>query len=87
MPTICRFDGIEVWMHRDDHGPPHFHVVYAEYQAVVEIAEMELLEGNLPPRIRRKVLTWARSHSEELTEDWELAHMDEPLKRIPPPGR
>ncbi|MDA2937664.1 DUF4160 domain-containing protein [Acidobacteria bacterium AH-259-A15] len=34
MPEISRFYGIVIKMFFDDHEPPHFHVEYAEHQAV-----------------------------------------------------
>ncbi len=36
MPEISRFYGIVIKMFFDDHEPPHFHVEYAEHQAVGE---------------------------------------------------
>ena len=28
MPKICEFHGIAIYIHRDEHGSPHFHAVY-----------------------------------------------------------
>ncbi len=49
MPEICRFYGIIIKMFYDDHNPPHFHVTYNEYQAVINIMNGEI-EGKLPRR-------------------------------------
>jgi hypothetical protein len=37
MPTICRFYGILIQMYFGDHAPPHFHALYAEFEALIDI--------------------------------------------------
>ena len=37
MPEISRFYGIVIGMFYDEHRPPHFHVRYGHYQAVVKM--------------------------------------------------
>jgi len=39
MPEISRFLGVIVSMYFDEHNPPHFHVRYNEYRAVVSIKD------------------------------------------------
>ena len=51
MPEISRFLGIVITMYFNDHNPPHFHVRYEEYRALVGIEPLELREGRLPPRV------------------------------------
>jgi len=48
MPEISRFYGIIIRMFYNDHNPPHFHVIYQEDEALIEITTLEILEGNLP---------------------------------------
>jgi hypothetical protein len=50
MPTISRFYGIIIRMFFDEHGPPHFHVAYQGYDAVIDIETLEIKEGRLPRR-------------------------------------
>jgi hypothetical protein len=38
-------------MYFNDHNPPHFHVRYEEFRAIVGIDPLELREGSLPPRV------------------------------------
>jgi len=71
MPTISQFYGILIRMYYRDHAPPHFHAVYAEYEIVVGISPIEILEGGVPGRVRSMVLEWAAMHQNELLEDWE----------------
>ena len=68
MPEISRFYGIVIKMFFDDHEPPHFHVEYAEHQAVVSIETVALIGGTLPPRALGLVAEWAALRQEELRE-------------------
>ncbi|ACV34176.1 DUF4160 domain-containing protein [Accumulibacter sp.] len=70
MPEICRFLGIVISMYFDEHNPPHFHVRYNEYRAVVAIRSLNLLEGQLPARVRGLVEEWAELHQQELLAMW-----------------
>jgi len=56
MPTISRFYGILIRMFYDDKHRPHFHVVYAEYRALVSIDDGSMLAGDLPNRAYQLVL-------------------------------
>lgn len=48
MPEISRFYGIIVRMYPGDHPPPHFHAIYAEHEAFIEIATGTILYGYIP---------------------------------------
>ena len=37
MPEISRFLGIVIGMFYNEHGVPHFHAVYGEFEATIEI--------------------------------------------------
>lgn len=47
MSELCRFLGIVITMFDDDHNPPHFHVRYGEYKALVAI-NGSIVKGILP---------------------------------------
>jgi len=49
-----------------DHAPPHFHAVYAGYEAVIEIETDEILRGVLPERALRLLREWTSIHRDEL---------------------
>ena len=84
MPTISTFYGILIQMYWDDHAPPHFHALYAEFEALIDIQTIEVMRGALPPRALALVLEWAREHRTELLEDWNLcAHKQQPKKIRP----
>jgi hypothetical protein len=59
MPRVSHFYGIAVYLYYSDHAPPHFHAIYAEHEAEVEIATATILDGTLPRRARSLVTEWA----------------------------
>jgi hypothetical protein len=83
MPRISEFFGIVIAMYYNDHAPPHFHARYAEHEAEIEIASLDLLNGSLPRRAMALVLEWAAVHRAELRINWEAARAGRPLARIP----
>ena len=84
MPEICRFFGIVIRMHFDDHPPPHFHAEYGGQRAVVDIRTLVVIGGSLPPRALGLVVEWASQHQAELLELWRLAANYQPLHKLPP---
>jgi len=84
MPEICRFFGVIIAIFYKEHGIPHFHAKYGEQTGIFSIADLRLLEGTLPKRVISLVLEWAFDHRTELLEDWELAKIGKPLKKINP---
>lgn len=84
MPEISRFYGIRVMMFYDEHNPPHFHVEYNEYNAVIRIADLAITEGKLPPKAAGLIVEWALEHKDELIKDWELTQSDQRPEKIEP---
>lgn len=84
MPIISRFYGISIRIHPRDHGPPHFHVHYADEKAAVEIASGALLAGRMSLRTARLVAEWLELHRAELQENWECAQAGRPCFEIEP---
>lgn len=84
MPTISTFFGIVIRMYWREHGPPHFHALYGEHEAVIDIRELRVTRGSLPRRALAMVLEWAVEHRESLLENWDLCGKLKPPKSIPP---
>ncbi|MBX3502556.1 MAG: DUF4160 domain-containing protein [Alphaproteobacteria bacterium] len=84
MPTISAFFGILIRMYYRDHAPPHFHAVYGEQEATIDIETLDVLEGRLSRRALELVLDWAELHQDELRENWHRARAHEALKNVAP---
>jgi hypothetical protein len=72
MPIVARFYGIIIKMYfiQSEHGTPHFHAIYGEFNAVFSIQTMEMIEGDLPVRAQRLVQEWGTFYQNELIEMW-----------------
>ncbi len=70
MPVIARFYGIAIKMYFREHGVPHFHAVYAEYNGVFEVDSLEMIVGDLPARAQRLVREWASRYQQDLRDMW-----------------
>jgi len=84
MPELSRFLGISILMYFDDHNPPHFHVRYNDYRAIISIDELKVLEGHLPARILGLVIEWAVLHKDELMRNWNMVKDTGKYFRIDP---
>jgi hypothetical protein len=65
-------------------APPHFHALYAEFEALIDIRTLEVIRGKLPRRALVLVLEWAAQHRDELMEDWNLCETKQQPKKIAP---
>ena len=85
MAEISRFFGIIIQMFGNVHYPSHFHAIYNEYRALIDIETGEILQGNLPIRQLRFVQVWTMIHKEELLENFNNLRADiQSFKRIQP---
>ena len=83
MPELARVLGIVIGMFYREHGVPHIHAVYGEYEISLEV-ETGRIHGHFPPRALKLVLEWMSLHTAELLENWQLAKQGQPLKGIAP---
>ena len=83
MPEISRFYGIIIYMFFDDHNPPHFHVEYQDFEAVIEI-ESGIVKGKIPRRALKLIFEWMDLHKEELLENWKKIEERKALEKIEP---
>ena len=79
MLTISMFYGIVIQMFWNDHAPPHFHALYAEHEALIDIRALEV-----PRRALSMVVEWARMHEADLMEDWDLCALNRHPRKIDP---
>ncbi len=73
MPVIARFYGILIKMYfsQSEHGVPHFHAVYGEFNGVFSIETIEMIEGDLPLRSQKLVKEWGTLYQNELLFMWQ----------------
>ncbi len=83
MPEISRFYGIVIRMYHREHPPPHVHVEYSGYEAVIHIRTGQV-EGQMPRRTLHLVWRWIETYEEELLANWERARNRQPLLPIKP---
>lgn len=84
MPQISYFLGVIIRMFYRDHNPPHFHAVYGEHEALIDIQKNEIISGSLPPRVLGLVVEWSVIHQQELMDNWERSNKRETLLNIEP---
>lgn len=70
MPTVAIVDGVAIRFYPDEHPPPHFHAVFAEFVAQIQIAPPEVLRGSLPAPKLKTVLSWVGQNREGLMDAW-----------------
>ncbi len=80
MPEIARFYGIVIKVFFGDHPPPHFHAIYGEYNALVNIESLEIIEGDLPSRAQKLVQEWATLYQPDLLQMWNTQE----FRKLPP---
>ena len=84
MPEVSRFYGIIVRFYYREHPPEHFHAIYGEHEALIEIETGKIREGFLPKTAYDLVNRWRLAHLRELRDDWERARQKLPLLPIAP---
>ena len=84
MPEVSRFYGIIIRLYYRDHPPTHFHAIYGEHEALVEIETGSVYRGHLPATALSLVNRWRALHLTELREDWNRARQQQPLLPIAP---
>lgn len=84
MPEISRFLGILIKMFWNEHNPPHFHAEYGKYHVEIDIKNLAILNGYLPPRVLGIVVEWAELHQHELMANWASMRHDAKYDKIEP---
>ena len=66
----------------NEHPPRHIHIKYAEFIAIMEIDNLNIIEGYLPKRARILSREWAEIHQDELITMWDTQnfHKISPLE-------
>src|SRR5204862_809500 len=70
LARISYFYGLGIYMFPGDHGIPHFHGYYAEYDFKISITTGRHMEGDAPAKVIAMAQKWAAQHRDELMENW-----------------
>jgi hypothetical protein len=70
MPTIKIIDSVKIDLYSREHPPPHFHAIYADYEALITILDFQIYAGNLPKPQLKKVIEWAKLNQQMLSENF-----------------
>ncbi len=63
-----------------EHNPPHFHALYGDYNAVIDIRTLEVIEGDMPAKGLSMVQEWAKKYQGDLLEMWDTQN----FRKLPP---
>lgn len=70
MPTVKIIDSIKIDLYSREHNPPHFHAIYADYEALIAIKDFEIYAGRLPKKQLAKAVNWAKDNQKILMENF-----------------
>ena len=69
---ITTVDSVKLYIYPRDHNPPHFHAIYAEYEALIDIQTLKVLKGELPNKQLKRVIDWAEGKQAALLAEFVL---------------
>ena len=84
MPVISKFYGIVIRMLFIRPFVAHFHAIYGNFELIVGVSPLRIIQGDAPGRVRTMVLEWADQHQEELLQAWDRLSAARPPLPIPP---
>lgn len=70
MSTLQRFGAASIRMYADDHHPPHFHIVGADFQVLVRIVDLTIIAGAARKAQIAEAMAWAEHNRELLALKW-----------------
>lgn len=74
MARIFTIGNIEIWVFANDHLPPHFHLITPDHEALIRIADLEIIAGSIRPADRRRVWGWIVENRETIAAAWNGLH-------------
>ena len=62
------------------HNPPHIHALYGDYNGIIDIQTLDMMEGDLPGKGLAMVREWMAAHQQELLDMWNTQN----FRTLPP---
>ena len=72
MPTVAIVEGVKIQFYAREHPPEHFHAVFAEHRAQIDIESLRVLKGSLPRAKLAAVISWAEPRRVALRRAWDM---------------
>src|SRR2546429_9835681 len=84
MPVLSKFYGIVIRIALIRAFTAHFHAMYGQWELIVGISPLRIIQGDASLPVRDMVIEWAAQHQRELMDDWYRSSVAEPP--IPTPA-
>ncbi len=70
MAVLAKLNKMVVRVNGDDHLPPHFNIIAADFEALVRIADLGVERGTLPSKAARIVVPWVEANRLLIVAEW-----------------
>ena len=84
MPVLSKFYGIVIRMLAARPLEARCHAIYGNWELVVGIWPLHIIQGDAPRRVREMVLEWAAQHQQELLSAWSRCQTGQAPQAIEP---
>jgi hypothetical protein len=71
VPKIARLSNVSIYVHADEHAPPHFHVWGPNSDAQVRIDNLQIMNGQIHRADQREIFNWAFDNQGLLQSKWD----------------
>jgi hypothetical protein len=82
VPTVAIVEAVKIQFFAREHPPMHFHAVFAEHRAQIDIASLRVLRGSLPHAKLAIVISSAEPRRERLRRTWDAVLAKEKPEKI-----
>ncbi|MBK5274189.1 MAG: DUF4160 domain-containing protein [Desulfuromonadales bacterium] len=72
--TKYRFSNFRITLREKDHNPPHVHLMGPDFEAVISLETLDIMDGSAPAKVLRHALKWIADNREELILQWRMLH-------------
>ncbi|WP_459867032.1 DUF4160 domain-containing protein [Endothiovibrio diazotrophicus] len=70
MTTMHRSRNWKIQVLGNEHGIPHFHLLWPSGRASIAIENGEVLVGKVPAKLLAEARNWANDHCASLIQEW-----------------
>jgi len=67
---VVRLAAVSIYIHADDHAPPHFHIVGPDTDLQVAIKTLQVMRGCYRAAYLAQAITWAAENQALLRAKW-----------------